>query len=97
MTERTWTVEPWSDDGDVVLANPSGEATLVESEDAEVFWAAVAVLAPDAPVRELIERVIKDAYYRARDHGGTMHTAAENARDAVLDALFKHVTGGDRR
>lgn len=40
-----------------------------------------------------LARVIKDAYYYARDHGGTMHTAADDAAAAVL-ALFPTTAEG---
>ena len=30
---------------------------------------------------------IKDAYYHARDHGGTMHTAADDAVAAILPII----------
>lgn len=38
-------------------------------------------------MRDRIEAAIKDAYYAARDSGGTMHTAASDATDAVLAVL----------
>lgn len=37
--------------------------------------------------RETLSALIKDAYYHARDHGGTMHTAGDDAADAILKLL----------
>jgi hypothetical protein len=101
MSETTYTVEPdpngvttlWRHDG------PDDEhpTPLADTDEDwhDVFHAAAAVLAPDDEVRQLVEKAVKDAYYNARDNGGTMHTAAEDARDAVLAALKSHATGGD--
>lgn len=36
--------------------------------------------------RDDLAAMIKNAYYHARDHGGTMHTAADDAADAILAA-----------
>jgi hypothetical protein len=41
-------------------------------------------------LRQEIAAKIKDAYYSARDNGGTMHTAADDAVDAVLRVLAEH-------
>jgi len=36
--------------------------------------------------QETLAALIKDAYYAARDNGGTMHTAADDAAKAIVAA-----------
>lgn len=39
---------------------------------------------------ETLAAKIKDAYYAARDNGGTMHTAADDAAAAILALVPAH-------
>lgn len=41
------------------------------------------------PTVDAVAAKIKDAMYHARDHGGTMHTGAEDAARDVLDLLWR--------
>jgi hypothetical protein len=57
------------------------------TKDATTFPAATG---PDRTEdHEALAALIKDAYYAARDNGGTMHTAADDAARAILGAGWK--------
>lgn len=71
-----------------------GEMTDTMAENYEPF---TVLYRPDAEPERLVfpdegelARVIKDAYYHARDHGGTMHTAADDAARVWLATYREH-------